>query len=374
MAEASHLAASLRSLVGAIRPPPERPLWIYGAGGFGRLLAERLAAAGRPVRGFVDRRAGTTPEVDGLPCLLPAAVGTAAARGAALVYGVMNYATAPDAILAWAGGAGFADLLFPADLRAIPGFALDHYWLADPSETLDHMPAIDALLGRLDDEESRRLVRDLLAYRLTTDPRRHPAVEPDSLYAPDFLPVFDRPIRFVDGGAYTGDSLGSLLGAGIRVAEWLAFEPDPGNFQRLEETAASARGSVGRIETVRAGLSDRTGTLRFSAGGGSSSRAATDSDHESAILAVPCVRLDDRLADPDGLYVKLDIEGAEMDALRGMAGLLAGRIVLAVSLYHRPADLWEIPKLVAELYDRPRMRIRQHHHHGFETVLYVWPA
>ena len=74
-----------------------------------------------------------------------------------------------------------------------------------------------------------------------------------------------------------------------------------------------------------------------------------------------------------GHDLKLDIEGAEAAALRGMAGHLARRPLLAVSAYHRPADLWELPELIAELYPRPVLRLRQHGHHAFDTVLYATP-
>lgn len=368
---AAPLSERLRALVADPRQPERRPLWIYGAGGFGRLLAERLRAAGAPVRGFVDSGAHAA-EIDGLPCLTPNRIDPATVRDAALVYGIMNYATDPAPVLAFARASPFAALLFPADLRAFPGFALDHYWFAHPAETLDHLPEIATLLGRLDDEESRTLVGDILAYRLTTDPSRHPPISADPLYAPPFLPVFDRPLRFVDGGAYTGDTLATLREAGIAVSEWLAFEPDPDNFCTLRETARQAEGAVGRIELRQAVLAERSGTLRFAAGTGASSRIVEG--EPSGTVEIPALRLDDAVASARDTYVKLDIEGAELGALRGMARLLADRATLAISLYHRPSDLWEIPKLVAELYDRPRMRIRQHHHHGFETVLYVWPA
>jgi hypothetical protein len=44
---------------------------------------------------------------------------------------------------------------------------------------------------------------------------------------------------------------------------------------------------------------------------------------------------------------------------------------LAISIYHRPEDLWVIPEWVGRRYDR--LYVRQHGAHGFDTVLYALP-
>jgi hypothetical protein len=73
-------------------------------------------------------------------------------------------------------------------------------------------------------------------------------------------------------------------------------------------------------------------------------------------------------------YVKLDIEGAEADALQGMANTIrSARPALAVCVYHRPADLWELPYLVDGLMPECRLYLRAHAWNGFELVLYAIP-
>jgi hypothetical protein len=46
---------------------------------------------------------------------------------------------------------------------------------------------------------------------------------------------------------------------------------------------------------------------------------------------------------------------------------------LAVSVYHRPSDLWRIPQLVRELGARYSLFFRQHDGGVIETVLYAIP-
>lgn len=291
------------------------------------------------------------------------------------VSGIMNHLVESASVAAWAAGLGFADLLFPTDLLRIPGFSLANYWLAPPREAARWMDEIEDLHGALDDDESRQLLRSLVLYRLTSDPRLHPEIDVAGAYKPSFLPIFDDPITFVDAGAFTGDSFESLLQGGVQFADWLAFEPDPRNMEVLARTARRHQEKLPSYTLMAAGLSDANRHVRFTVGDGLASRILTnDEATPSEYAEIHTVRLDDVVRRPGPLYIKMDIEGAELAAVNGMSDILRGRPVMAVSIYHRPQDLWEIPKRIRALYDSPRMRIRQHGHHAFDTVLYVSPA
>lgn len=358
----------LRRRLAALEPPAplNAPCHVYGAGGFGRRVARALRRGGHAVLGFIDRRAAALGEVDGLPCRDPASLDPADLRGSAYIHGLMNDYAPSAEVAAWAEAQGFARLVFPAELVAL-GLDLDHYWLTGGGTTLAALDRIEDLHDRLADEASRALLRAVLAYRLETDPRRHPPVDRAGIYRPDFLDLHAAPVTFVDGGAFTGDSLAGLVAAGVPVAHWLAFEPDPDNMERLAETARATSRRIGDCRLVRAGLAERAGTARFSARDGAASRVAEEG------IAIDLVALDAVCPPTDRLYVKLDVEGMEAAALRGMASHLGRRPMLAVSAYHRPADLWELPALVETLYPRPVLRLRQHGHHAFDTVLYATP-
>jgi FkbM family methyltransferase len=73
-------------------------------------------------------------------------------------------------------------------------------------------------------------------------------------------------------------------------------------------------------------------------------------------------------------YIKMDIEGSEMKALRGADRTIQRcRPKLAICVYHRPADLWEITNYVAEQYPFYRLFLGHHSLHEEETVLYAMP-
>lgn len=370
--------ARLRARLAALDLSPiddvGRGVWIYGAGGFGRSVARALRRAGRPVLGFIDRKAGDAARVDGLACRRPESLALADVDGAFYVHGLLNHYFPTRDIAEWAAGRGFAGLLFPPDLYRIAGVDLRNYWLAPPRETLDHLDAIGRLHDALDDAESRTLLADLLVYRLSGDPRLHPEVNHDSMYAPDFLPIRGRPLTFVDGGAYNGDTLEALLSQGVDIADWIAFEPDARNLAALRATAARLAGRLGAFSLLPFGLADRNGTVGFVEGEGEASHLVETPGPDFAGATIPIVRLDDAIQRPAGaIYVKLDIEGAEPEALAGMARLLAQKPILAVSVYHKPSHLWDIPLALKAAHGATRLRLRQHSHHAFDTVVYAWP-
>jgi FkbM family methyltransferase len=84
----------------------------------------------------------------------------------------------------------------------------------------------------------------------------------------------------------------------------------------------------------------------------------------------------DAYADRQGLasvdFVKMDIEGAELAALAGATGLLARhRPRLAVSAYHRPAHLWEVPQRIHALNPAYRLFFAHHTPIRWESVCYA---
>jgi hypothetical protein len=90
---------------------------------------------------------------------------------------------------------------------------------------------------------------------------------------------------------------------------------------------------------------------------------------------VACVALDDALAGFRPGLIKMDIEGAELDALQGAQEIIQRhRPGLAISAYRRPGPLWEIPMLLDSWRLRYRLHLRLHAYDGFDAVVYAVPA
>ena len=123
--------------------------------------------------------------------------------------------------------------------------------------------------------------------------------------------------RILDCGANIGLSVlyFKTIHPGARV---VAFEPDPAIFRVLEANVASFK--LRDVELRQAAVWTENGTIEFKPEGGFSGRILPGA---TGTVGVPSVRLRDYLDDPVD-FLKIDIEGAEMDVLSDCADRLDG--------------------------------------------------
>jgi FkbM family methyltransferase len=235
--------------------------------------------------------------------------------------------------------------------------------------TLNHATDIRCAAKVWGDEWSRNLFLSQLRFRLTLDSSVLPAHSPpaETYFPPEIASKGDD--LFVDCGAFDGDSVEAFLSRDLHGgARAIAIEPDPSNFASLAKRL-ERRGWTGRVSTHNVAVSSEPGSARFHATASAGSALGVGGE-----LSVPSVRLDDLLAEAPVSYLKMDIEGAEQDALRGAVGVLkARRPVLAICLYHKPEDLWEIPLFVDSLGCGYKLLLRAYAEDCWELVLYAIP-
>ncbi|KAA0577791.1 FkbM family methyltransferase [Azospirillum sp. B21] len=220
-----------------------------------------------------------------------------------------------------------------------------------------------------DDDASRRCFLSVMLYRLTWDARwLEPVRLPyrDMYFFTDALAV-GRDEVLVDGGAFDGDTVaafaacaGGATGGTHRHIH--AFEADPSNLPRLRECVAA----LPRVTIHPIGLWSHADTLLFSSGRGPGGRLDEGGD-----VSVPVQALDDLGLGPV-TFIKLDIEGAEMPALRGAERTIRHhRPKLAIAVYHDIGDFAAIPRLIETMRPNSRYRLRHHSPIHHDTVLYV---
>jgi FkbM family methyltransferase len=224
----------------------------------------------------------------------------------------------------------------------------------------------------LDDEFSRQVYVAQIRWRLHLDFAGLPPADNAAQYFPPDLFALAPGEVFVDCGAFDGDTIGAFVERrGGDFQRIIALEPDPGNFQRMIERVAQYAPAIQqKIQLRQAGVAETSGTLRFSADGSLSS--AVNPDGQSQI---ECVALDELLCDTRATYIKMDIEGAEPGALRGARGVIREHApLLAISAYHAPNHLWQIPRLIKSLRADYRLFLRPHNEECWDTVCYAVPA
>jgi FkbM family methyltransferase len=144
------------------------------------------------------------------------------------------------------------------------------------------------------------------------------------------------------------------------------FEPDRENFVRLSKVAAAT--PVPSL-CLPLALSNGYQMLSFNAGNGEAGAITKDGSSHVAAVA-----LDDVLHGHAVDFIKLDVEGAEIQALMGATKTIEHfRPILAISLYHRAQDIWEVPKLLKSLCPDYLFNLRQHWFNSFDSVLYAVP-
>lgn len=339
---------------------------IFGCGSFARDVHRAAVALGIPVLGFVVS-SGAATHCAGLP-VAPLATLPAGWTNHPLWIGVFNreavsnYARIIDACCT----AGFAPPVLPQLYYAELADALGwRYWLAAPTAYAAHHNALAAVFDRLEDTDSRQLLADLLRFRLGQIATIPNAPASGAQYFPDFLCARPRePLGFVDAGAFDGDTLADAVQY-LPLREAWAFEPDADNFPRL---AQRARQLPVPVTCLPCGVSSANRSLAFTGGHGEASSLG-----DGGNTHIQVVRLDDCLPNAQVDYLKLDVEGHELEALAGAEGLIRRhRPQLAIAGYHRWDDLWRIPEWIAGLGLDYRLRLRIHAHNGFDAVFYAY--
>jgi hypothetical protein len=91
-------------------------------------------------------------------------------------------------------------------------------------------------------------------------------------------------------------------------------------------------------------------------------------------LEVDCITIDKFFAQIKPTYIKMDIEGSELKALHGARKTVKKYLpVLAICVYHKPKDIWEIPLYINSISNKYRFFLRAHGLEGWELVCYAVP-
>lgn len=228
-----------------------------------------------------------------------------------------------------------------------------------------HKERFGAAYGLLADALSRQTFEAFLNSKLGGAADALAEVSRKEQYFPKGIIELSGEEVFVDGGAYTGDTLLTFMRlTGGRCARACAFEPEAAAAQKLRATVEK-RGLRG-VTVHNKGLWSAPAALPFAVWHGTSASAVSGEGGVSVEADTV-----DRAA-PDATFIKLDIEGAELEALKGAEQTIRrNRPKLAVCVYHKPGDLFEIPLFIKSLAPEYRFYLRQHQPVACETVLYA---
>lgn len=156
-------------------------------------------------------------------------------------------------------------------------------------------------------------------------------------------------LTFVDIGAYIGDTMEDFFeGYNEKIHRYYAYEPQSDNFKILVDNLNSKQ-YRNRVISVNKALG--SGNKQEYFGKFKSAYGIIDDIGQTECDRVFLEPLDEQDIDIEGkLVIKMDVEGLELDVIKG-----AGRYIkehkpyMAICIYHRINDIYEIPKAILDL-------------------------
>lgn len=176
---------------------------------------------------------------------------------------------------------------------------------------------------------------------------------------------------FIDCGAYVGDTIQQLNKYYGKINTLICFEPNIENYNELQGYLQKNLDNIAdTILALPCAVYNKERFFRFKKAGAGSSIVNSEKEGGETVFSVI---LDKVLCNFKPTFIKMDIEGSELLALKG-----ARRIIkkhkpdLAICVYHHPAHFWEIPLYLKKIVPEYKLYLRKYGERFIiETVLYA---
>jgi FkbM family methyltransferase len=228
--------------------------------------------------------------------------------------------------------------------------------------------AINQTMNLWADDKSRFVYDHVLRYRKYGYEDWRDIMEPpyDQYFSEELISFGDNEI-FVDAGVLDGaTSMDFIARTGGIFDKIYAFEP-------VDYWYNTARNKLNeyieedRIVLVEKGLFDKVGKISFS----DRETIGASRISETGNTSIVTTTVDEEISGPV-TFIKMDIEGAELAALEGAKNKIAKyKPKLAICVYHKLADLWEIPLYIKSLAPEYKLYIRHYQWRCGETLVYA---
>jgi FkbM family methyltransferase len=218
-----------------------------------------------------------------------------------------------------------------------------------------HADEFEQVYSLFSDDYSRKLYESIINYKISG---KIDYLIGDGLTV-DFAEIFDTVSPgtaeiYADCGAYTGDTIAvyhSVTSGKYRHIH--AFEPGCRTFKRLENNTAG----MTDITLHNAAVWSEASEIVISDSNNRNNTIVTDIKDSTGGKRIRTVTLDEAV--PDATLVKMDVEGAEPEALTSAESLLRRGAKFITAIYHRSEDLYKLPLLMHRFNPQYRFCLRR---------------
>jgi FkbM family methyltransferase len=219
----------------------------------------------------------------------------------------------------------------------------------------------EILFDRTSKDQFEKIINFRLSYNIEFM-EGFKAIE-EQQYFEDFLDLEEEGEVFVDVGGYDGYTSQEFIRYCPKYELIHFFEPEEGNLFLAKQKLAPFK----KINFYNLGLSNAQQTSKFDSSGSSSKI------NGSGTLTIHVNKLDHLLQEKI-TFLKMDIEGAEREAIEGASELIKRyHPRLAISVYHRHDDFWQIPEQILSIRDDYAIYLRHYTEGIAETVMFFIP-
>ena len=237
-------------------------------------------------------------------------------------------------------------------------------WFADPLTAADQCET-EGVLSRWDDHLSRAHHLQFIAWRRLREEWMFDGapISTERYFIPEVAAELHDSETFLDGGAHHG-AVSLAIAAIVGNVKVIAVEPDATNRAVLSERLRGLPQAA--VLDCALGAQDRTAA--FSEGYGYASKLSAFGQAQVSVRSIDSL-------DVEPTFIKLHLEGGELNALRGArATLHAQRPIVAATVYHNADGLWRTASWLMRELDDYRFLFRNHCWCGAGAVIYAIPG
>jgi FkbM family methyltransferase len=247
----------------------------------------------------------------------------------------------------------------------------------------NHIEELESVYNLFEDDVSKQVLINIVNYKLSRDTAYTKAIKSKRMYfEPEIISLTDDEI-FVDTGAFIGDTVQqfiTFLSESTNTFQYkkiIALEPDSENFIKLENRIKENNWQ--NVFCYKNGAWNERKNLTFSEGLDCGSTICVENCRErerererERVTIIEANTLDNIIGEDKATFIKMDIEGAELNAIQGCASVLVrDKPKLAISVYHKKEDIYAIPLLLKQLVPSYHFYLRHYTDTAADTVLYA---